>query len=162
MIVLQFGMQGSASSWLFNTLVEISNTLGHDQQKIVKQATGSTIPWRKLSGEKMGKIEAGYVPFDLNDIDLNIDRDEFLVLKTHSDRPDSILELLLENKLKVFVSTRDPIDAAWSIYNKSKLARSSGKKEFSHIKSIEHALNIIRGDCLKANTWRYFKNVFFL
>jgi hypothetical protein len=109
----------------------------------------------------MGRIDEGYVPFDLINIDSNIHNDEYLVLKTHSDRPDNIVELLLENKLKVFVSVRDPIDAAWSIYNKSKLAIKKGTKEFSHIKSIEHSLDIVRGDCLKANTWRYFKNVFF-
>lgn len=161
MILLQYGMQGSASSWLYKTLVYLSNSLGHEQKKLLNQAIGDRHAWGKLSGANFGSIGQGERPFDLKEISTKLDSDDWLVLKTHSNRPESAIDLLTGNKLKVFCSVRDPIDAAWSILNKSIAAREKGLKEFSNITNIDQALAIMGGECLKSLTWRNFKNVFF-
>lgn len=159
MIVLQYGMQGSASSWVFNILKEIAELSGSSQSNILSKSGIGKKAWRRLKYTRYGAHNTPEDAWDLFEISNSIDDKELVVLKTHSDLPSNAVDLLLKDELKVFVTMRDPVDAAWSIYKKGILARKLGKEEFSHINSFEHALRIIETDCKKSCTWIHNKNV---
>jgi len=158
-IVLQYGMQGSASSWVFNVLKEIAELRGSSQYEILSKSGIGQRAWRRLKYVRYGTHNIPEDAWDLCEISNLIDDKDIVVLKTHSDLPSNAIELLLKDKMKVFVTMRDPIDAAWSIYKKGILARELGKNQFSHINSFEHALKIIKTDCQKTSTWIHNKNV---
>ncbi|TKB01490.1 hypothetical protein E5672_16915 [Alteromonas portus] len=161
MILLQYGMQGSASSWVFNVLKLLAESEGSDQETLLQVSGAGKVAWRKLEGARLdgNKKRANYKPFNLQSIGEQLKGDDYLVLKTHSDFPINCLDLLIEGKLKAFCTSRDLIDAAYSIYKKGEKARRLGKKEFSHVSTIEHALQIVRGDYLKAKTYFGLPNV---
>lgn len=161
MILLQYGMQGSASSWVFNVLKLLAESEGSDQETLLQVSGAGKVAWRKLEGARLdgNKKSANYKPFNLQSISERLNSGDYLVLKTHSDFPTNYLDLLIEGKLKVFCTSRDPIDAAYSILKKGEKARRLGKKEFSHIYTIEHALQIVRGDYLKAKTYFGLPNI---
>lgn len=160
MIALQYGMQGSASSWVFGILRTIAEHQGSPQHALLDRAQVGPRAWRRLKGARLDGCNEPSDAFDLVKIAQLVPDDAIIVLKTHSSMPDYALQLLLESKMKVFATIRDPVDAAWSVYNKGIRARKAGKREFSSINNINQAFHTVDLDLRKAATWMHKRNVY--
>ncbi|MEX0340419.1 MAG: sulfotransferase domain-containing protein [Arenibacterium sp.] len=157
MFVIQYGMQGSASSWAFRLCRSILEAMGSDQDEILKTLDMGKWAWASIKDAPFGTPPTNV--WDVKEAMNRLPEGKSFVLKTHSVLPDYLVPGLIDGKIKAIITTRDPFDAAVSIFDKGKKARENGTKQFAHVTSLEGALAISRGDVLKAARWRTMPKV---
>lgn len=157
MLVIQFGMMGSASSWAFRLCQAMAEHMGSRQKPLLTKLDMGPVPWSAIAGAPMQRAHPN--PWDLNQVLERLGAGEIFVMKTHSAPPTDLIGPLTTGEIRTVMTTRDPFDCAASLMDKGEKARAAGTKEFSHIQNFEQALKIARYEVLKAARWRLFPGV---
>ncbi len=161
MIVISYGMQKSASSFVSSAATHMAESRGFNQIDLAARFFPEAP--RNVGGiasAPMGQMrDSGYHEFSLDEMIEKIAPEEVFILKTHSAPPLEICEPMAAGQIKVLASYRDPRDIAVSMMDHAARSRAKNKREFSHIHDLEHAFEIARGELLKFNRWLAFPDV---
>jgi hypothetical protein len=145
-IVFSVGQQRSASSYCMDMtkalMLKSRKTINKGRNRyLAPYAFGKTF---FVSG-KNGELDTILAEYD----------GEFdLLLKTHMKPSPAIIEALNDGKLKATVTYRQPQDAVLSILEVAGRDRKRGTdRGFSHIETIEQAINSVRGHVRNISQW---------
>lgn len=177
MLLIQYGMAGSASSWAFRLCQKIAAAAGSDQAELLRRSGAGPVPWSGIRGAPLDRPHPnGWdIPAVLN----RIPEDRILVMKTHSSPPDHLAPLMLAGRVRVVATIRDPYDVAASMADKGTQARSAAAGDpgadqaaadrgaaeraagggFGYVTGFDAALKAARNQYLRAARWRCFPGV---
>jgi hypothetical protein len=135
MILLQYGLPKSGSTFLARLLIEASNSEGKSHEELRDRIfVGGLKSKRGFWGEKL---------VGLTKICDMLDPEDLLVIKTHEAPSQEVCDLINERKVIPFVSCRHPGDAALSVFEagqkaiKAKDFTQSFHRYDTHKKSID-------------------------
>ena len=92
MLLIQYGMQGSASSWAFRLCQRIAEAMGSDQAGLLAQSNAGSVPWSAIAGAPLGGPHPN--PWDVEAVAKSIPANQILVMKTHSAPHTGLGELM--------------------------------------------------------------------
>ncbi len=151
MLVLCYGMQGSASSWVFRAAETVLEKNGFSQKQAwAEVAPDISHPWGGLEGAVQWTRASRYL--DAVQVTQRLGNNH-LVYKTHSDLPKELISHLNSGDIRAIVTTRNIFECAASLLRKAENPDASGHKHFAHIKDIDQALTITGRDFRIAQGW---------
>lgn len=136
MILLQYGLPKSGSTFLTRILSEVCCIFGQEQKTL--RARTESADLINQNGF-LGKLEG------LAEIWSRLPPDDYLVIKTHEAVTDEVVAMAEMGRLVPFISCRHPGDAALSAFEAGVKARRSGdtRQYFHKLDSHRKAIDFI-------------------
>jgi hypothetical protein len=147
MIIVSYGMQKSASTFVYQLIRDMLENAGHNQENIRNKFLfkENSAPYQNLTGEYL-EYFCSVVP-----------ENQIYLIKTHSHLDNLMKEMLFNKKALALATYRDPLDIVISLLDVGKseklLPILQQRQPFADINTVSDAINMLDWIIPSAESW---------